>query len=403
MIWGLLMKYRQKKELLLQLETIPDYRKHEGKIVYSLAKILFLTLLALLKGKKTLDEMHTWMVMSTDNTMLRRLLGDGGVVEIPSRSTLHAMLINTDNEALEALFRNWFKKYAKGKHIAVDGKWMRGSDIHGQYIDEPHKSLFNIFDKEEKIVVGHRLIGTEKKSEIPVFKEEIESQEFCREAQIFSFDALLTQSEILNRLSETGNFYIARVKNNQDSLLEKLQQRMADFAQPSSVYDERARYHKEGNHYVERLCEVYQNASTDLVMFDPRFHPVRSLIKITKVSTDPKTGAQERSEQYFIANFKTDAKEFASIVLAHWGIETYHYHLDMLMGEDDHIAYVNPFAFAILRSFALNLYQLYFNRHKGEKITIRGVKINKPVTMARIQDFCENDTDFALELMEAAA
>lgn len=397
------MKYQQKKELLRQLETIPDYRKHEGKIIYSLAKVLFLTLLAMLKGKKTLDEMHTWMVMSADNTMLCRLLGFNKMVEIPSRSTLHAMLINTDNEALELLFRTWFKKYAKGKHIAVDGKWMRGSDIHGQYIDETHKSLLNIFDKEQKIVLGHRLIGTDKKSEIPLFKEELESSGFSQEAQIFSFDALLTQSEILSRLNDSGHFYIARVKNNQESLLEKVQQCIADFAEPTSVHDERTLYKKEGNRYVQRLCEVYQSSSADLVMFDPRFHPVRSLIKITKTSTNPKTALQETNEQYFIANFKTDAKEFASIVLTHWGIETYHYHLDMLMGEDDHIAYVNPFAFAILRSFALNLYQLYFNVHKGEKITINGLKINKPVTMARIQDFCENNTDFALELMEAAA
>lgn len=396
------MNYKQKEALLHQLATIQEYRNHEGKIIYSLSKVLFLTILAILKGKKSLDEMHTWMQMSVDNKVLLRLFSETGILAIPSRSTLHSMLINTNNEALEAVFRSWFKKYAKGKHIAIDGKWLRGSDIHGQYIDETHKSVLNIFDKEKKITLGHRLIGSDKKSEIPIFKEEIDALPFCDDAQIFSFDALLTQVDILNSLNASGRFYIARVKHNQETLFESVQACIADFEEPTTLHDERTQYKKEGNHYVQRLCEVYQSASTNIVLFDLRFHPIRSIIRITKTSTNPKTGATETIEQYFIANFKTDAKSFASIVLAHWGVETYHYHLDMLMGEDDHIAYVNPYAFAILRSFALNLYQLYFNEHKGKKITINGLKINKPVTMARIQDFCENNTDFALELMEAA-
>jgi len=37
-------------------------------------------------------------------------------------------------------------------------------------------------------------------------------------------------------------------------------------------------------------------------------------------------------------------------------VETYHYHLDVLMKEDEHIAYKEPFSIAILRSFALNLF-----------------------------------------------
>ena len=54
----------------------------------------------------------------------------------------------------------------------------------------------------------------------------------------------------------------------------------------------------------------------------------------------------------------------------------------MLTKEDDHIAYVNPFSMSILRSFAINLYQLYLNAHKGEKI------MKSKVTMAEIKRTC---------------
>ena len=41
--------------------------------------------------------------------------------------------------------------YLTYEHIAVDGKWLNGSDVNGQYTEEKHKSILNILDKEKKI------------------------------------------------------------------------------------------------------------------------------------------------------------------------------------------------------------------------------------------------------------
>jgi len=83
--------------------------------------------------------------------------------------------------------------------------------------------------------------------------------------------------------------------------------------------------------------------------------------------------------------------------LQHWDIETYHYHLDMLTKEDNHITYVNPFSMSILRSFTINFYQLYFNAHKGEKI------MKSKVTMAEIKRTCHHLDDFTSEIFEIEA
>ena len=40
-------------------------------------------------------------------------------------------------------------------------------------------------------------------------------------------------------------------------------------------------------------------------------------------------------------------------------------YLDMLMDEDEHIAYKEPYSMVTLRSFALNLFQLYHNKNKA--------------------------------------
>jgi len=83
------------------------------------------------------------------------------------------------------------------------------------------------------------------------------------------------------------------------------------------------------------------------------------------------------------------------MILAHWRVETFHYHKDMLTCEDDHICYVNPFAMTILRSFAVNLYQIYFNENKGAKI-----EDIFPTTMANIKKVCHHDDKFTSDIFE---
>ena len=113
-----------------------------------------------------------------------------------------------------------------------------------------------------------------------------------------------------------------------------------------------------------------------------------------------KESLRSNSEHVLIANFQTEALEFSKMILQHWRVETYHYHLDMLTKEDSHIVYINPFSIAILRSFAINLYQLFFNHHNGEKIIVDGVQTKKPLTMARTTRYCENSDQFTFDLLE---
>ena len=64
------------------------------------------------------------------------------------------------------------------------------------------------------------MLGNSKKSEIPAFKELLQDGLFSSYGQIFTFDALLTQSEILNAINEQKNKFIAKVKGNQKLLKE---------------------------------------------------------------------------------------------------------------------------------------------------------------------------------------
>lgn len=386
------MKLKNKRELLKQFEQIPDFRVHRHKIVYPLSEILFLTLCALLQGRTDYDEIHSWIVHNANGKFLKKLFGKRKV-RTPSYSTLHNILINTDNNALELIFREFFKKYSTYENLAADGKWLNGSDINGQYVSEPHKAVLNILDKDKKITVGHELLDKDKRSEIPAFTEILKNKTFYKEGQIFSFDALLTQIEILNIINMQHSNYLAKVKGNQKSLKKDVILTVNNFNKPTDSYTSPL-WQSENNKYVKRVVDIFQDRSCNVVMYHNDFKNIQTIIRVTKETTDSKTGIVKIKVEYLIANFKTDAKEFHDKILQHWHIETYHYHLDTLTKEDNHIAYIDPFSISILRSFTINLYQLFLNANKETKI------MNKKISMSRIKDLAALDIEFVLDLFE---
>lgn len=386
------MKMKKKIELLQQLKTITDFRKDTHKIEYPLYEVLFMSLFGLLKGFVTFKDLHCWMQYQEENSIFKKLFKKDKIA-VPSCSTIHHLLMNTDNNELERIFRIYFLPFVDKERISVDGKWLRGSDVNGQYTQMSHKSVLNILDKTTKIVIGHKFLEKGKLSEIPAFKELLEDDFFSQEGQIFSFDALLTQTEILNLVNKTNRQYVAKVKGNQERLQDKAKETIALFDSATDSFTTPG-FKLEGNKITKRTVEVFENQSCNLVMFHPDFDNIQTIIRITKEVTDDKTHEKSITIHYFVANFKANANDFHDIILGHWRIETYHYHLDMLTKEDDHIAYVNPFSMSILRSFAVNLYQLYLNAHKGEKI------MKSKITMAEIKRTCLLRDDFASDIFE---
>jgi len=354
-----------------------------------------MTLFALLKGNTTFKDIMSWMVFNENNHILKDLF-EKEKINIPSKSTYHRILVNTDNIALEKVFRDFFFPFTRQENVAIDGKWLRGSDVNGQYTQERHKAILNILDKDIKIVFAHKFLDKNKSSEITALKEVLSDNDiFSDEQQIFSFDALLTQSAILNTIDKQGKRYIAKLKDNQKNLKEKAIETIEGFKEPTDIVDDEDSYFTESNKRVSRKVELFQNKNADLVMHHKSFNNIQSLIKVTKTLTNPITGKVTVSKQYLMANFKTTAKEFHQKILQHWRVETYHYHLDMLTEEDDHIAYKEPFSIAILRSFSINLYQLFLNENKDKKVLPTGKTI-----MADIKRNCQHRDEFASELFE---
>jgi len=387
-------RYTKAKALLESLETIPDYRVDIGKIHYPLAEVLFMVIFALLKGNTKFKEIFGWMIYNKENLILKEIFKKDEVT-MPSKSTLHDILTNTDNNALEKVFRKHFVRYVTRENIAIDGKWLNGSDSNGQYTNECHKAILNILDKDAKIVFAHKFMAKNKENEITALKQAFNEDDlFSDEGQIFSFDAIQTQAETLNNIDRNGNKYIAKVKDNQKVLKQKIIKTIEDYKEPIESYSFEDTQLSCGKKYVKREVSIFYSKSTNIAMYDERFNNIQTLIRVDKTLTDPKTDEESFYTEYLIANFRTTAKDFFEKIISHWRVETYHYHLDMLMDEDEHIAYKEPYSIAILRSFAVNLLQLYLNENKGKKLP------TGKVTMAEIRRTCKHDDRFTAELFE---
>ena len=181
------MKLNKKKKLLKALGNIEDFRKHDEQIVYSLSEVLFVALFGLVKGYNEFKELYIYFKFNKDNKLLKRLFKTDEI-KVPSKSTFHRILSNVSYDGLETVFREFFSKQAAGKNIAIDGKWLNGSDIKGQYIESSHKSVLHIFDKNNKVVLGHKFMEKSKLSEIPALNEILKEKVFSNSGQIYTMD-----------------------------------------------------------------------------------------------------------------------------------------------------------------------------------------------------------------------
>ena len=144
-----------------------------------------MTLFALLKGNTTFKDIMSWMIFNENNEILKDLF-EKEKINIPSKSTYHRILVNTDNNALERVFRKFFFPFTIQENIAIDGKWLRGSDINGQYTQERHKAILNILDKDIKIVFAHKFLDKNKSSEITALKEVLNDNDiFVSNTKVF--------------------------------------------------------------------------------------------------------------------------------------------------------------------------------------------------------------------------
>ena len=153
---------------------------------------------------------------------------------------------------------------------------------------------------------------------------------------------------------ETGNDLIVQVKDNQPSLLRRLEHIAATTA-PIAIDDSRnlARNRQEDRHVA-----VYLPGS---MLDDTEWEPLVAAVVRVERNTLIRSAATgqwttRRETAFYVSSVILPAKTFASAIRNHWAIENQnHWVRDVTLAEDASRIRVNPGIMARLRSQTLNI------------------------------------------------
>lgn len=290
---------------------------------------------------------------------------------IPSHDTIGRLLAALKPAAFQACFASWVASIvearerrlrqetedpslANHRHLAIDGKTLRGSHDHRKGLGALH--LVSVWAVDCGVSLG-QLATAEKSNEITAIPELLEQVQLKN--SIVTIDAAGCQKEIAAKIADGRGDYCLALKGNQGNLhaavSEWVEEQMAtDFADCQvETFECREKKHGREDHHTYYQFEA------------PKHLPGREQWKKLKtvgvaIRSSTRGGQTTDDVRYYINSLPLDVKLFAKSVRGHWGIEnSLHWCLDVTFREDecrvrernmtDNIAWLKRFAISLLK------------------------------------------------------
>jgi predicted transposase YbfD/YdcC len=351
-------------KLLDHFASLPDPRIDRGKL-HDLVDIVALAICAVLAGcnEYTAIEAFGQAKEAWLKTFLR--LPNG----IPSHDTIGRVLALLAPEGFDDCFGRWMAEACEGlplKHVAVDGKAMRGS---GSPL-APCLHLVSAFATANGVTLGQRAVA-EKSNEITAIPQLLRVLDVA--GAVVTIDAMGCQKEIAATIRAADADYLLAVKGNQETLLRDveaftLRALESDCAGLDySFHEEPALGHGRGGF---RACYVFNDPS--FVTERGKWQDLACVVVI--VSERIVAGKATSELRYYIGSRQRGAKWYNQVVRRHWGVENeLHWMLDVHF--DDDLSRVRlghgPANFAWLKKAALAM----LRRQPGKQsVTIKRLK-----------------------------
>jgi predicted transposase YbfD/YdcC len=250
---------------------------------------------------------------------------------IPSHDTFERVFDRIDPRAFHQSFQNWVAALAeklKIKHIAIDGKTLRGSG--SDKLKPLH--MVSAWATEHHLSLG-QVATAEKSNEITAIPELLELLDL--HGAIITIDAMGCQKTIASKIVERGGDYALTVKDNQPNLLEDIQlslQKALEDDFKGMRYDQHSTTDK-GHGRVENRDYT--------ILIDPdgiRNQDEWAGLKVIGMCVrERQVGKAEPTEEvsFFIGSKVMSAKAYGKVLRNHWGIENnLHWQLDVSFAED---------------------------------------------------------------------
>ena len=330
------------EKLLRALCRIPDFRRKGGNKKHDLAAIMFIAIASIARGRKTFRSMVEFASRETEWLSQYIDLKNG----IPSEDTIRRVFQRVSPAALAFALREEIEFF--GKHVAIDGKCIRGS----QDGERPARHIVSAWFVNHLISEFQECVP-EKKNEIAAIRILLDELAFCE--VMITMDAMGCQVDFAKRIVDAKNNYIFALKDNQSCTRHYVEEHLK--TSPSVKIEKKIDF---GHGRVEKRIYYF---STDIkkVWHTKQWPGIKSVGSVVRISYNKKQKKESVEQRFFISS--TECFEtFIKCVRDHWSVENnLHWRLDTLFEEDKSKVrkYNAPENLDILRKLALRAYDRF--------------------------------------------
>jgi predicted transposase YbfD/YdcC len=330
-------------------KDLPDVRQ-PGKVIYPLAEVLLLCLLAVLAGAETFVDIARFGEKKLELLRRFRPFRDG----TPSHDHLGDLFATLDAEAFQRCFVAWVAALtgASADVIAIDGKTLRRS--YQQKGAKAPIHMVSAFAARQRLVLGQVKVA-EKSNEIVAIPQLLAM--LAIEGAIVTIDAIGCQRDIAAAILAKNADYVLALKRNQGTLCDDVELLAAE---------------QKANGFKDTLISRHETVDGDHGRIETRtytvFHDVTWLQErhdwpglqavVMVESMRENADKTQRETRFYITSLIWLASQLGAVIRSHWAIEnSLHWVMDMIFRDDecrirtDHA----PANFTTLKHMAHNL------------------------------------------------
>lgn len=198
---------------------IEDRRGRKGR-QYKLQSLLGLSIAAMLAGANDLIAIFRWGRRLKPEALA--LFGiDDGVA--PCHATFHYFFKSLDADALAAALGKFALGDDRARHIAIDGKTLKGS----RRLDAKALHVLSAFATDLSAVIGDLVVEPDQ-NEITAAMVLLKGLPL--DGAIITGDAIFCQREICRHIRDANGHYVFVVKDNQPALKAAIAESFGDFS-----------------------------------------------------------------------------------------------------------------------------------------------------------------------------
>ncbi|MBB6276633.1 ISAs1 family transposase [Porphyromonas circumdentaria] len=293
-----------------------------GRCKHKLSDILVVALASYLCGAEDYESMHELCLERGESLRPLVELPNG----TPSTDTFERVLQRIEPHSLYACLSVYGKDLIQdleGKHIAIDGKRLRGAKkknghthILSAWVDEVGLSL-----AQETVV--------EKHNELQAIPEVLDSLDLS--GSVVSIDAMGTQKTIAEQIIHSDADYVLSLKANQKHLFEDVRDAFTGKYQ-CHTWETLEKDHGR----IEK--RIYTTLKASEVFNEGEYSDwqgLQTLVQVERIVSRLE-GETRQEKQYYISSLAPElCQELGQYIRGHWCIENrLHWHLDVSFRED---------------------------------------------------------------------